>query len=145
MLVPSETISTSPLCGSVEYIALASIQPMSSVFARSDWSPIWEYPRTFLARMSTHKIDNMASRFPDDLSEAQTSEINEKAIPINTKKVTKFNLGVFLGRVLFLNIVLRLNFTRKAEVVKLTRNSCQLPGLFTDFKIRHKDCKFLLH
>ena len=45
--------------------------------------------------MTAHEDDNMASRFPKRLSEAQISEINEKAIPINTKKATKFGLGVF--------------------------------------------------
>ena len=35
--------------------------------------------------MTAHEFDNMASRFPESLSEAQFSEINEKAIPINTK------------------------------------------------------------
>ena len=95
--------------------------------------------------MTAHEIDNMASQFPEGLSEAQISEINDKAIPINTKKATKFSLGVFQGRVLFLNIVLRFNFTREAEIVSLTRNSCQLPSLFTNFKIRYKfkDCNFL--
>ena len=33
---------------------------------------------------------------------------------------------------------MRLNFTREAEIVTLTRNNCQLPSLFTNFKIRHK-------
>ena len=86
--------------------------------------------------MTAHEIDNMASQFPEGLSEA---------IPINTKKATKFSLVVFQGRVLFLNIVLRFNFTREAEIVSLTRNSCQLPSLFTNFKIRYKckDCNFL--
>ena len=45
----------------------------------------------------------MASRFP----EAQTSEIDEKAISINTKKTIKFGLSVFQGKVLFSNIILR--------------------------------------
>ena len=40
----------------------------------------------------------MASWFPESLSEAQISEINEKAIPINKKKVTEFALGVFQGK-----------------------------------------------
>ena len=68
--------------------------------------------------MTAHEFDNMASRFPESLSEAQISEINEKAISINTKKVTKFGLGVC--KVLFLNIILRLNFTKEAEIVTLT-------------------------
>ena len=98
--------------------------------------------------MTAHEIDNMAYRFPESLSEVQISEINEKGIPINTKKATKFSLGVFQGKVLFLNIILRLNFTREEEVVTLTRNNCQLPSLFTNFKIWHKNTKiviFLLH
>ena len=45
--------------------------------------------------MTAYEIDNMTSRFPEGLSEAQISEINEKAIPINTKKAAKFGLGVF--------------------------------------------------
>ena len=52
-----------------------------------------------------------------------------------TKKATKFVLGVFQRKV-FLNIILRLNFTRQAESVTLSRNNCQLPSLFTNFKIR---------
>ena len=71
-------------------------------------------------------------------------EINEKAIPINTKKVTKFSLDVFQGRILFLNFNSRLNFTREAELVTLTRNSCHLPRLFTNFKIRHKNTKIVI-
>ena len=89
-------------------------------FARSDWFPIQEYPRIFPAHMTAHEIDNMASRFP----EAQTSEIYEKAIPINTKKATKFGLSVFQGKVLILNIILRVNFRGEAEIVSLTRNNC---------------------
>ena len=77
------------------------------------------------------------------------SEIDEKIIPINIKKATKFGLGVFQVKVLFLNIILRLNFTREAEIATLTRNNCQLPSLFTNFKIRYKnmykDCRLLLH
>ena len=91
--------------------------------------------------MTAHGSDNMASRFPESLSEVQISEINEKAIPINKKKVTKFGLGIFQGKVLFLNIILHLNFTREAEIVTLTRNNCQLPSLFTNFKIQHKNKK----
>ena len=55
-------------------------------FARSDWLPIQEYPRIFLAHITAHEIDNMASWFPESLGEA---------IPINTKKTTKFGLDVF--------------------------------------------------
>ena len=95
--------------------------------------------------MTAHGSDNMASRFPESFqSEAQILEINEKAISINKKKATEFGLGVFQGKVLFLNIIPRLNFTREAEIVTLTRNSCQLPSLFTDFKIRHKNTKTVI-
>ena len=66
--------------------------------------------------MTAHGSDNMASRFPESLNEAQISKINEIAIPINEKKATKLGLGVFQGKVLFLNI-LRLNFTREAEIL----------------------------
>ena len=62
--------------------------------------------------MIANKIDNMASRFQESLSEAQISEINEKAIPMSIKK-TKFSL-------LFFNIVPRPNFTREAEIITLT-------------------------
>ena len=68
--------------------------------------------------MTAHKIDNMASRFPESLSKAQILEIKE--INIHTESDE-----IFQGKVLFLNI-LRLNFTREAELVTLTRNNCQL-------------------
>ena len=48
--------------------------------------------------MTAHGSDNMASRLPETLSEAQTSELNKKAIPINKKKATKFGLVVFQVR-----------------------------------------------
>ena len=70
--------------------------------------------------MIAREIDNIASRFPESLSEAQISEINEKAIPISTEIATKFGLGVFQGKILLLNNILRLNFTREAEIVTLT-------------------------
>ena len=97
--------------------------------------------------MTAHGSDNMVSWFPESLSETQISEIKEKAIPVNKKKATKFGLGVFQGKVLFLNIILCLNFTREAEIVTLIRNICQLLSLFTNFKIRHKNtnCIFFLH
>ena len=76
----------------------------------------------------------------ESFSEAQISEINEKAILINIK----IGLGVFQGSILFLNIILRLTFTREAETVTLTRNNCQLPSLFTNFKIRHKNTKIAI-
>ena len=113
-------------------------------FVHSDWFPILEYPRIFLACMAAHEIANMASWLPTGSIEAQISEIDEKAIPTNTKKAMKFSLDVFPGKVLFLNFVLRLNFTREAELVMLTRNSCQLPSLFTNFKIRHKNTKIVI-
>ena len=69
--------------------------------------------------MTAHGSDNLASPFPESLIEAQISELN-KAIPINKKKATKFGLGVFQGKVLLLNIIPRLNFTREAEMVTLT-------------------------
>ena len=94
--------------------------------------------------MTAHGSDNMASRFPKSLNEAQISELNKKAIPINKKKATKFGFDVFQGKVLFLNIIPRLNFTREAEIVTLTRNNSQLPSLFTNFKIRHKDTKIAI-
>ena len=46
-------------------------------------------------------------------------------------------------KVLFLNIILRVNFTREAEIVTLTRNNCQLPGLFISLKIWHKNTKIV--
>ena len=61
--------------------------------------------------LSAHKIDNMASQFPESLSKAEISDINEKAIP----KVMKFVLGVFQGKVLFVNIILRLNFHKRSR------------------------------
>ena len=66
--------------------------------------------------MTAHEIDNMVSRFPKILNEAHILEIYEKAITINTKKATKYGSGVFQGKVLFLNIVLRPNFTRETIV-----------------------------
>ena len=90
--------------------------------------------------MTAHEIDNRACRFPEGLSEAKISGINEKAIP----KVTKFVFGVFQGKVLFLNIILRLNFTRETEIVTLTRNNCQLRSLFKNFKRRHNNTKIVI-
>ena len=94
--------------------------------------------------MTAHGSDDMASRFPESLSEAQISEINEKAIPINKKKATKFGFSVFQYKILLLNIILSVNFTREAEIVTLTRNNCQLPSWFTDFKIRYKNTKIII-
>ena len=60
-------------------------------------------------------IDNLASLFLKSLAgKAQFSKTNEKAGPIKRNKASKFGLGVFQGKVLFLNI-LRHNFTREAE------------------------------
>ena len=84
--------------------------------------------------MTAHGSNDMASRFPESLSEAQISELNKKAIPINKKKATKFGLDVFQSKVLFLNIIPRINLTREAEIVTLTRNNFQLQSLFTNFK-----------
>ena len=62
--------------------------------------------------------------------------------PINKKKAAKFGFNAFQYKILLLNI-LRVNFTREAEFVTLTRNNCQLPSLFTDFKIRYKNTKIV--
>ena len=91
-----------------------------------------------------HEIANSGVLASGGSSAAQIPEINEKAIPINTKKATKSSLDVFQGGVLFSNLVLRLYFTREAELVTLTRNSCQLPSLFINFKIRRKNTKIVL-
>ena len=64
---------------------------------------------------------------------------NEQAIPISKKKATKFGLGVLQGKVIFLNIILR-----EAEIVTIARNNYQLPSLFTNFKIRHKNTKIVI-
>ena len=69
--------------------------------------------------MTAHGRDDMEFRFQESLSEAHTSEINEKVIPINKEKVTKFGFCVFQYKILLLNIFLRVNFTRKAEIVML--------------------------
>ena len=90
--------------------------------------------------MTAHGSDDMASGFPESLSE----EINENAIPINKKKATKFGFSVFQYKILLLNIIIRVNFTKEAEIVILTRNNCQLPSLFTDFKIRYKNTKIVI-
>ena len=45
--------------------------------------------------MTVHGSDDMVCQFPESLSEAQISEINEKAIPINKDKVTKFGFKCF--------------------------------------------------
>ena len=70
--------------------------------------------------MTAHGSDDMASRFPESLSK----EINETAIPIKKKKATKFGFSVFQYKILLLNIILRVNFTKEAEIVTLVRNNC---------------------
>ena len=52
--------------------------------------------------MTAHGSDDMACRFPESLSEAQISEINERAIPINKKKATKLGFSVFQYNILLL-------------------------------------------
>ena len=69
--------------------------------------------------MTAHGRDDMEFRFQESLSEAHISEKNEKVIPINKEKVTKFGFSVFQYKILLLNIILRVNFTRKAEIVML--------------------------
>ena len=58
--------------------------------------------------------------------------------------MTKLVFGVFQDKVLFLNIILRLNFTREVEIVTLTPNNCQLPSVFKNFKIQHKNTKIVI-
>ena len=70
----------------------------------------------------------------------QGVDMNEKAIP----KVTTFVFGIFQGKILFLNIILRVNFIREAEIVTPTQNNCQLPSLFKKFKMRHKHTKIVI-
>ena len=36
------------------------------------------------------------------------------------------------------------NFIRETEIAMLTRNNCQLPSLFTDFKIQYKNTKIVI-
>ena len=68
--------------------------------------------------MTAHEIDNMASLSPESLSEDQISEINEKAISINTEKATEFGSVFSKVRFIFIfffkktHIIVRLNFTR---------------------------------
>ena len=94
--------------------------------------------------MTAHGSVDTAFRFPESFSEAQFSKINEKAIPINKKKANKFGFSVLQYKILLLNIILRVNFTRKTEIVTLMRNNCQLSGLFTDSKVRHKNTKIVI-
>ena len=113
-------------------------------FGRSDWFPIQEYSRIFLARMTAHKIDNMESRFPESLSEAQISEINEKAIPIDTKKAMKFGLGAFRCKVIFLNIILQL-LSRNCNANTKQLSTSEFVYKFQNTAQKYKDCNFLLH
>ena len=107
-------------CSSPEYLSLAYTQPVNSFLC----ALIGSLSRNICDIPGSHDCTqnclNMASWLPEGASEAQILEINEKAIPINTKKATKFSLDVFQGRVLFLNFVLCLNFTREGELVMLT-------------------------
>ena len=64
-----------------------------------------------LARINAHKTENMASWFLESLSKAQISELNEIAIPINTKKA----MGVFQGELLFLNIVRYMSISQEKQ------------------------------
>ena len=79
--------------------------------------------------MTAHEIDNITSLFPESLSEAQISEINKQSHPNQHKESDENLVVVFQGKVLFLDI-LRLTFTREAEIVTLTRNDCQLTSEF---------------
>ena len=63
------------------------------------------------------RSDDMASRFLESLSEAQISQIKEKAIPINKKKATKFGFSFFQFKILLLNVILRVNFTSESEII----------------------------
>ena len=60
------------------------------------------------------------------------------------KKGTKFGFSAFQYKILLLNIIQHVNFTREAEIVTLARNNCQLPSLFTDLKIRYKNTKIVI-
>ena len=86
--------------------------------------------------MAAHGSDNTASRFPESLSEAQISGGKMRKPSQSIKRKRRI-------LVLFLNIILRLNFTREAEIVTIARNNCQLPSLFTNFKIPHKNTKIV--
>ena len=75
--------------------------------------------------MNAGKFDNMEwspGFWKVFWSEAQISEINEKAIPINTKNATKFGLGVFQGNILFLSIVHKSSKQNYCNAI--TRNNC---------------------
>ena len=95
-------------------------------------------------KLRSETTDGVSSDFVIDMT-AQISEIDEKAIPINKMKAIKFGLSVFQYKILLLNIILRVNFTREAEIVILRhQNNCQLLSLFTDFKIRYKNAKIIV-
>ena len=115
--------------GSVEYIHYNIYQTSELCFSRALIGSIPRNPRVFLARMTAHEIDNMVSRFPESLSEAQVSEIMRKP-PQLIQRLLDFSLSN----------ILRLNFKREAVY--------QLPSLFTNFKIQHKkykDYNLILH
>ena len=77
-------------------------------------------------KLRSETTDGVSSDFVIDMT-AQISEINEKTIPINKMKAIKFGFSVFQYKILLLNIILRVNFTREAEIVILThQNNCQL-------------------
>ena len=61
--------------------------------------------------MTAHKIDNMVSRFPESLSKAQISDINEKGIP----KATTFVFGVFKGKVCIFKLYSTSQFHKRSR------------------------------
>ena len=65
---------------------------------------------------------------------------------MNKKKATNFGLDVFQGKVLFLNIILRLNFTREAEIDSTKQLSpSEFVYKFQNTTQKYKDCNFFLH
>ena len=67
--------------------------------------------------MTAHEIDNMASWFPESLS-----KVIPMRKPSQSKQTKQRNLVWMFSKekFLFLNIILRLNFTREAKIVTLT-------------------------
>ena len=57
-----------------EYPALAYTKPVNSVFRALWLVPYLGISRIFLARMTAHGSNDMASQFPESLSEAQIWE-----------------------------------------------------------------------
>ena len=92
--------------------------------------------------MTAHEIDNIASWFPESLSEDQILEINEKAISINTKKVTKFDLGFFVFKHSTSHFHKR-SRNCNADTKKLSTS--QFVYIFQNTAKKCKDCNFLLH